>query len=144
MLAFVSILEKHGTDSVSESDNLKESPLQSAVISLLSGPGLNFHSAPHMLFGDSSSLSVSFSCVCIFPLKLFYALLVTHLGFPGGSDGKNLPAMQETQVRHPGWEDPLEKGMATHSTLFLPEESHGQRSLITVHGVTKSWTRLSD
>ena len=31
---------------------------------------------------------------------------------------KNLPALQETQVRSLGWEDPLEEGMATHpSTL---------------------------
>ena len=31
---------------------------------------------------------------------------------------KNLPAMQETWVRSLGWEDPLEKGMATHSTIL--------------------------
>ena len=31
---------------------------------------------------------------------------------------KNLPAMQETLVRPLGWEDPLEKGMATHSSIF--------------------------
>ena len=47
--------------------------------------------------------------------------------------------MQETQVRFLGWEDPLEKGMATHSSIlffffsstpvFLPGEFHGQRSL---------------
>ena len=30
---------------------------------------------------------------------------------------KNLPAMQETQVQSPGREDPLEKGMATHSSI---------------------------
>ena len=30
---------------------------------------------------------------------------------------KNLPTMQETQVRPLGWEDPLEKGMATHSSI---------------------------
>ena len=30
--------------------------------------------------------------------------------------GKNLPAMLETQVRYLGWEDPLEKGMAIHSS----------------------------
>ena len=29
---------------------------------------------------------------------------------------KNLPAMTETRVQSPGWEDPLEKGMATHSS----------------------------
>ena len=30
---------------------------------------------------------------------------------------KNLPAMQETQVRSLGWEDPLEEGRATHSSI---------------------------
>ena len=30
---------------------------------------------------------------------------------------KNLPAMQETQVQSLGWEDPLEKEMATHSSV---------------------------
>ena len=42
---------------------------------------------------------------------------------------KNLPAMQETQVQSLGQEDPLEKEMAT-TPVFLPEESHGQRSLV--------------
>ena len=32
---------------------------------------------------------------------------------------KNLPATQETQVRSLGWEDPLEKRMATHSSSCL-------------------------
>ena len=31
---------------------------------------------------------------------------------------KNLPAMQETRVPSPGWEDPLEKGKATHSSIL--------------------------
>ena len=31
---------------------------------------------------------------------------------------KNLPAMEEIQVRSLGWEDPLEKGMATHSSIL--------------------------
>ena len=31
---------------------------------------------------------------------------------------KNLPAMQETQVQFLGWEDPLEKGMASHSSIL--------------------------
>ena len=31
---------------------------------------------------------------------------------------KNLPALWETRVRSLGWEDPLEKGMATHSSIF--------------------------
>ena len=41
---------------------------------------------------------------------------------------KYLPAMQETQVQSLGWENPLEKGMATHSSI-LSGEFHGQRSL---------------
>ena len=31
---------------------------------------------------------------------------------------KNLPAMWETWVRSPGWEDPLEEGKATHSSIL--------------------------
>ena len=42
---------------------------------------------------------------------------------------KNLPAMQETQVKSLGQEDPLEEGLETHSSI-LPGESHGQRSLV--------------
>ena len=41
---------------------------------------------------------------------------------------KNLPAMQETCVRSLSWEDPLEKEMATHSSIF-PWKFYGQRSL---------------
>ena len=39
-------------------------------------------------------------------------------GFPGGSAVKNLPAMQETWVRSLGWEDPVEKGKATHTSIL--------------------------
>ena len=41
---------------------------------------------------------------------------------------KNLPAVQQTQVRSLGQEDPLEKEMAT-TPVSLPEKCHGQRSL---------------
>ena len=54
---------------------------------------------------------------------------------------KKLPAMQETWVRSLGWEDALEKGMATHCSN-LPGEAHGQRSPV-VHRVAKSQTLLS-
>ena len=40
------------------------------------------------------------------------------MGFPSGSVVKNLPAMQETQVLTLGGEDPLEKGMATYSSIL--------------------------
>ena len=31
---------------------------------------------------------------------------------------KNLPAIQKTQIRSQGWEEPLEEGMATHSSIL--------------------------
>ena len=43
---------------------------------------------------------------------------------------KNLPAMWETWVQSLGWEDPLEEGMATHSSILAWENPHGQRSLV--------------
>ena len=54
--------------------------------------------------------------------------------FSGGSDGKNLPAMQETWVRSLGQEDPLEEGRATHSSILawrIPwtEEPGGLQSM---------------
>ena len=39
-------------------------------------------------------------------------------GFPGGSEGKHLPARQETLVQSLGGEDPLVKEMATHSSIL--------------------------
>ena len=39
-----------------------------------------------------------------------------HLGFPDGSDGKESPTVW---VQFLGWEDPLEKGMATHSSILV-------------------------
>ena len=52
---------------------------------------------------------------------------------------KNLPAMQETQVQSLGREVPLEKGMA--SCLENPMDRGAWQA--TIHGVEKSWTRLS-
>ena len=73
-------------------------------------------------------------------------------GLPGGSDGKNLPTMQETRVPSLGWEDPLEKEIATLSSVLTWEipwtweilwKSHLRgASWAIVHGVAKSQTRL--
>ena len=49
-------------------------------------------------------------------------------GFPGGSVVKNLPANAGDTGLIPGQEDPLEKEMATHSSV-LDWETHGQRNL---------------
>ena len=65
-----------------------------------------------------------------YPLQYSWTCLVAHTV-------KNPPAMQETWVRSLGWEDSLEKEMTTHSSVLA------QRIPWTVHGVAKSWTRLS-
>ena len=56
---------------------------------------------------------------------------------------KNPPARQETWVRSLGWEDPLEKGIATHSNILaqrIPMDRGAWQA--TVHGVAKSRTKL--
>ena len=69
-----------------------------------------------------------------------YTTLSCRLGFPDSSVGKESPAMQETPVRFLGWEDPLEKGQATHSSILawrIPWTVQSQ-------GITKNLTNLSD
>ena len=54
---------------------------------------------------------------------------------------KNLPAMRETWVRSLGWEDPLEEGMATHSSILawrIPMDRGAWWA--TVHGVSNNRT----
>ena len=69
---------------------------------------------------------------------------IIRVGFPGGSELKCLPAMWETWVRSMGREDPLEKEMATHSSILarrIPwmEEPGGLQST-----GSQSQIRLSD
>ena len=54
---------------------------------------------------------------------------------------KNLPAMQKTWIQSLGWEDPLEKGMATHGSI-LPWRIPMDREAwwATIYEVTKIWT----
>ena len=58
---------------------------------------------------------------------------------------KNPPAMQETLVRFLGWEDPLEEGIATQSSILAWRTPMDRGAWwATVHRVTKSQTGLSD
>ena len=61
-------------------------------------------------------------------------IYITYSGFPVAQIVKNLPAVKETQVRSLAWEDPLEKRMATHSSILawrIPwiEEPGGLQSM---------------
>ena len=58
---------------------------------------------------------------------------------------KNLPAVQETQIPPLGWEDPMEKETTTHSSILawrIPMDRGAW--WVTVHGISKSQTQLSD
>ena len=83
------------------------------------------------------------NCFLLFPsnfiifssvFKLKWASLVAQMV-------KSLPAIQETRVSSLGWEVPMEKGMATHSSI-LARRSPWTQELdgLTVHGVAKSQT----
>ena len=58
---------------------------------------------------------------------------------------KNLPAMWETWAQSLGWEDPLEKGVATPSSILawrIPMDRGAWWA--TVHGDAENWTQLSE
>ena len=75
-------------------------------------------------------------------LKLYFNNMPTW-GLPCWLNG-NLP-MQETWVRFLDWENPLEKEMATHSTVLCLENSMGREAWqATVHGISKSRAWLSN
>ena len=92
---------------------------------------------------DSSFISVSYlMSILIFilthnlTLTFIQADLGAIMGFPGGPTGKEA-AFNGGDL---GWEDPLEKGMATHPSILA---WRSPRTVYIVLGVTKSWTRLS-
>ena len=58
---------------------------------------------------------------------------------------RNWPAMQETQLQSLGWEAPLEKGMATHSSILENPMDRGACNWqAIVLGVAMNWTQVSD
>ena len=73
-------------------------------------------------------------CVCVCVRARVLARLIAQ-------SVKNLPAMQETRLQFLGWEDPLEKEMATHFSIqysWLENPMDGGAWWATVHGVQES------
>ena len=73
-----------------------------------------------------------------YPLQYSWASLVAQLV-------KNLPTVRETWIPSLHWEDSLEEGMATNSSILawrIPMDRGAWRAI--VHGVAKGWTGLSD
>ena len=85
----------------------------------------------------SNPCSITYSYVIQSNLRNLSASLVAQTV-------KNPPATRETWVRPLGWEDSLEEGMATHSSIpawRIPTDREAWRA--AVHGVSKSQTQLS-
>ena len=114
--------QSHHQQPSSSSSTVLILPLHTITTTILT---FNLISHPHQPPSSSSS---------VFHVSLFLrASLVAQLV-------KNPSALWETWVRSLGWEDPLEKGMATHSQYSGLENSMDY----TVHVVTKSQTQLSN
>ena len=70
---------------------------------------------------------------------------IKDLDFPSGSDSKDLPAMEETQVQSLGQDDSLEKETATHSNILTWETAWTEEpGRLPSMGSQKSQTQLSD
>ena len=67
------------------------------------------------------------------------------MGFPGDSDSKESACNARDLGSILGWEEPMEKGMATYSSILAWRISMDRGAWRTpVYGVTKSLTQLSD
>ena len=71
----------------------------------------------NLIIFEQTFLSIWKLVMCIY-LYLMYGLPRWCWEFPGGSEGKASACMQETQIWSLGWEAPLEKEMATHSSIL--------------------------
>ena len=125
-------------------------PYTPSVLHLLSPPSTltsdnywYFH-CPHSFVFSSISYSWNHTRDSLFRLVYFHwaSLVAQRL--------KRLPLIRETWVRSLGWEDPLEKEMATHSSILawrIPWTENlmdGEAWWATVHGAAKSRTWLRD
>ena len=103
----------------------------------LNSDSISFQKVRHHCFviphapGGTDIRDEAMGCLYLWAVYIYiYSLLDLDLcrvkmGFPGGSEVKNPPAMQEAQVWSLDQEDPLEEGRQP-TPVFLPGESHGQ------------------
>jgi len=92
-----------------------------------------------------SAVQQSKSAIHIHISPFFWISFGHHRAFLVAHMVKNPPAIWETWVQSLGWEDPLEEGMATHSSILawrIPTDRGAWQA--TVHSVEKSQIQLSD
>ena len=86
-----------------------------------------------------------YDCVCYCCFSSNCVKIHKNMVVAGDSVVKNLPGMLETRVQSLGWEDPLEKGMATHYWILAWRISWTQEPCqLQSMGLQKNWTQLSD
>ena len=110
----------------------KKELTRASLIAQLQESGYNAGD-PGSIPGSGSSLGEGIG----YPLQYSWASLVAQMV-------KNPPVIWEICVCFQGWEDPLEEGMATHSSILawrIPMDKGAWQAI--VHGVTKSQTQLS-
>ena len=106
---------------------------------------MNFSVFPFFLsqIGNSRCHFRSFETFILRYTLFLYTFVYIFRGFPGGSDVKKLPAMQETRAWSLGWEEPLEKEMAAHSSILawrIPRtEAPGGLKLMKSQRVGLKW-----
>ena len=94
-----------------------------------------YHFVSWVILVHSSLFVIENGHACNISIRLFFT---AHMVM-------NLPAMRDTWVRHLGWEDSLEKGVPTHSSVLIWRIPQTRGAwLATVHGLAKSWTPLND
>ena len=78
---------------------------------------------------------------------VYRSFLLTSKAYLVTCTVKNLPAMQETRVRSLGWEDPPEKGMATHFSILVWRipwtEEPGRLQSMGLQRVSHNWATLT-
>ena len=93
-----------------------------------------------LIISHIQHLFMCFLAICCLPRSVCLELLPIIWASLVSQTVKNLPEVQETQVRSLDQEDPLEKGMTTHSSILACEipwtEEPGE--LQSIHRVTKS------
>ena len=75
------------------------------------------HTVLAIVYNDSSFYFFHVVMSQIFG-SYFHSMASVYKGLLCGSDGKNLPTMQETWVQSLGWEDPLENRTTSHSSIL--------------------------
>ena len=96
-----------------------------------------------------SKITLGSVCVCVFLMGKSFLMSPIPVCVWGASlvaqTVKNLPTMQETRVWSLGWEDPLEKGMATHSSILtweIPQTEESMGSQRVKHDWATKHTQL--